>query len=300
MPMERVRRLSLSIALTAMVMCMCVPLCRAEAGREDAQTYYTLGKAYYEQGRYKEAEELFQKSLDILAREQGKKKPEADMKPAEVADGREQAARQEEGASTTAVRAGQQIPEYVIGDDDELRITVWQNADLDQDCVVRPDGRISFPLVGDIVAKGLTLSQLKQEIAQRLKEFVRQPQVSIAIKKMGGSKIVILGEVAKPGIYNVSGAKTVFEAIAMAGGQTQHAVLASVVIIRDVLRKPQAKRVNLVRMMNGRNLGPDLMLRPEDVVFVPKKFIADLGYFLGQVVQPIAQGAYVHHELKDW
>src|SRR5215467_11629704 len=92
-------------------------------------------------------------------------------------------------------------PEYFIGPEDVLNITVWRNVDLSREVTVRPDGRISLPLIGDITAVGKTPAQLSEDISSKLKEYKENPQVSIVIKEVNSYAIYVLGEVAKPGKY---------------------------------------------------------------------------------------------------
>lgn len=252
---------------------------------QEARDHYRLGNVYYQQGKYKEAQDEYQRAMDLMKR-----------MPRETATVLE-------GETVPAAPARQDSigSEYVIGDDDELKITVWQNPDLDSEVVVRPDGRISFPLIGDLIAKGQTISQLCDTITLRLSEFVRNPQINISIKKMGGSRIIILGEVGKPGIYTVTRAKTVFEAIVLAGGPSPHAVLSSVIVIRNVLTsQPQAQRLNLVKLFQNKNMSQNFVLQPEDVIFIPRRFIADVNYFVSQIIDPIAKGVFMGKEIRDW
>jgi polysaccharide export outer membrane protein len=182
-----------------------------------------------------------------------------------------------------------------------LKISVWQNPDLDQEVIVRPDGMISFPLIGDIDAKGLSITGLTRDITKRLSEFVKSPQVSVSLRKMGGSKVIILGEVMRPGVVSVTGAKTILEAIGQAGGFTRDAVPSSIVLIRGGLSQPQPQRLNLSKALEGRELATqNLALQSEDIIFVPKKFIADLSYFLGQILDPISKGVYTSSQLRSY
>jgi len=158
---------------------------------------------------------------------------------------------------------------------------------------VRPDGKVSFPLIGDVQAVGSTISQLDREITERLKEYVKSPEVSISIKKLGGKKVILLGEVGKAGVYSVTGAHTLLEAIGLAGGFSKDAVPSSVVLIRGGFVHPKPRRLNLSRALAG-DLSQNIALQSEDIIFVPKKFIADLNYFLSQIIEPLAQGALVY------
>jgi polysaccharide export outer membrane protein len=183
--------------------------------------------------------------------------------------------------------------EYTISIGDVLYITVWQE-DLNQEVTVRPDGMISLTLVGDVQALGLTLPQLDTEITKRLQDYIRYPEVSVVLRKFGGQKVVVLGEVGFPGVYTtVSNKVTVLDAIALAGGFTQDAVVSSVIVIRGGLVNPKGIRLNLNlnRTLLKADLSQNLVLDSQDIVFVPKKFIADMNYVISQIIGPISSGA---------
>ncbi len=258
---------------------------QAQVDRDKAAEYYQQGNIFYQQGQYKEAQEEFEKALEILNNlektEPIKQEPLIESQVSPVANTNE----------------GQL--EYVIGEEDILFIAVWQNPDLTQEAIVRPDGKISFPLIGDILARGRTVSQLDQDITHRLKEYVRQPEVSVSIRKLGGNKVVVLGEVLKPGVYAVTGAKTMLEAISLAGGFTKDSVASSIILIRGGLQNPQAQRVDLSKAISG-NPRLNLALLSEDIVFVPKKFIANVNYFLEQLIGPLSKGAYATRDTYTW
>ena len=250
--------------------------------KEEAEKHYQIGNFYYQQGRYKEANEEFQKALDLLSQEE--------VVEEELVLPKEEALVLPEEPSV----------EYIIGEGDILSISVWQNPDLDQEAIVRPDGRISFSLVGDIQASGLSITQLDNELTERLKEYIKYPEVSISIRKLGGKKVIVLGQVRSPGVYSVSGARTILEAIGLAGGFTEHAISSSVVLIRGGFQTPEAKRINLTRAIDRGDISQNISLESEDIVFVPKKFIANLNYFLKQILDPISRGIYTAREIRDW
>ena len=254
--------------------------------KERAKEHYRLGQIYYEHGLYKEAEEEYKKALDILG-----KFPKEETKTETVLK------KEDVQKEPTVLKSSP--GEYTIGVGDVLSITVWENPDLDQEVIVRPDGMISFPLIDEVRAEGLTISQLDKVITEKLKQFIRYPDVSISLKSMGGERIIVLGEVASPGVYNLSGRKSVLEAIALAGGFTKDAVLNSVVIIRGGLRNPHAERIDLSRILH-KGEAKDIPLEAQDIVYVPKKFIANLNYFLKQILDPISRGIYTAKQFETW
>ncbi|MGE5196891.1 MAG: polysaccharide biosynthesis/export family protein [Deltaproteobacteria bacterium] len=243
--------------------------------KEKAREYYLRGNVYYQQGKYKEAEEQFQKAMNLLTE---KEKPQAKVEAAPVAE------------VTPSL-------EYTIGEEDTLQISVWQNPDLNQEVVVRPDGKISFPLIGDVQATGLTISELDRQMTEQLKEYIKYPEVSISIKKLGGKKVIVLGEVANPGVYSVTGMRNILEAIGRAGGFTKDAVASSVILIRGGFTNPQANRINLAKALTG-DMRQTAQLQSEDIIFVPKKFIANVNYFLNQILDPLSKGVYTATQLN--
>lgn len=264
----------------------------AQDTKEDAEVYYKLGQAYYEQGRYKEAEELFQKSVNILSRLREEEQP---ARPSE------RAAEEEKTSPVPAVKPRPALlrQEYLVGEEDVLQISVWQNPDLDSEVIVRPDGMISCPLIGDVPAEGQTITQLSAEIREKLAEYVREPQVSVSIRKIGGKRVIVLGQVTTPGIISAGGAMKVMDAIGLAGGFTRDAIPSSTVIIRGGFQGAKAQKLNLAKVFKG-DLKDNIPLQSQDIIFVPRKFISDLNYFLEQVLEPLARGAYVSKEVQAW
>jgi polysaccharide biosynthesis/export protein len=260
---------------------------------ELAREYYKQGNKYYEQGLFKEAQEEYNKAMDVIkggAVDQSvavKKAPEEKKQSAKV--------------TPAPVVSASGLTEYTIGDDDVLQISVWQNPDLDQAAIVRPDGKISVPLIGDVMARGHTITQLDAQLTSLLSEYVKAPEISISLQKIGGSKVILLGEISKAGVYSMSGQKTILEAIGMAGGFTKDAVPSSIILIRGGLVDPHASRINLSKALKGRDfIRQNVVLQAEDVIFVPKKFIADLNYFLSQITGPLSQGTYISKEYQSW
>ncbi|MEW6075261.1 MAG: polysaccharide biosynthesis/export family protein [Candidatus Omnitrophota bacterium] len=279
--------------------------------KEEIKQHYERGNALYEQGKFKEAQEEFDKALQLVGESRanassgtvdklgsGKKATiEATQKQAVRIDSIKKSTPAQKAASLD--KKAQKRPEYLIGPYDILQISVWQNKDLDQEVVVRPDGKISFPLVGDMDAEGSTITELDSALTEKLREYVRYPEVSISLKKLGGQKVIVLGEVSSPGVYGVSGTRTVLEAVGLAGGFTKDAVPSAAVLIRGGFTSPDAKRINLSRALKG-DLSQNLVLTADDIVFIPKKFIANLNYFLNQILDPVSRGVYISKEINTF
>ncbi|MFH1641160.1 MAG: polysaccharide biosynthesis/export family protein [Candidatus Omnitrophota bacterium] len=339
----------------------------AQENKEEAKASYLKGNDYFNQRRYREAEEQYIAALKLLMQKPKEspvqqQEPPTSREPLKAKAGGEYIIDQEDVLLVSAWQSpsSEAEGEFTIQNDDTLLISVWQNPDLDQETKVRPDGKISFPLVGDVVVKDMTIPQLRDSLTEKLKEFIRYPDVSVTIKelggakelsqevtvrpdgkisfplagdieakgltieqlrhnlkeslktqmrypdvsviikKLGGAKVIVLGEVGSPGVYSVSGARTILEAIGLAGGFTKDSVPSSTVLIREPFaEKPKAQRLNLSSALKG-DLSANVTLLSEDVVFVPKKFIANLNYFLNQILEPLSKGAYAAREFQGW
>jgi polysaccharide biosynthesis/export protein len=163
--------------------------------------------------------------------------------------------------------------DYIIGPEDVLDITVWKNADLSKTVQVRPDGRISLPLIGDVVAVSRTSAQLTEEIAIRLKSYMENPTVSIVVKEVNSYAIFVLGEVTKPGRYPLKSKTTLLQALTLASGLTPAASRNKIVIFRfakdgDPMMKIKASYDDIV-LRDG--TGQNIELKPGDTIVVPSE-----------------------------
>ncbi len=158
---------------------------------------------------------------------------------------------------------------YQIGPEDVLEISVWKEADLKKEVLVRPDGGISFPLIGEIHAMGKTEGQLQKEITERLNKFIPDPVVSVSIMKVAGNKIYVIGKVNKPGDYTTGRYVDVLQALSMAGGLTPFAAENSIKVLRKEGGKESVFRFRYSQVKNGENLQQNIQLKGGDVVVVP-------------------------------
>jgi polysaccharide export outer membrane protein len=159
--------------------------------------------------------------------------------------------------------------DYVIGPGDVLQVSVWKNEALSRVVPVRPDGKISMPLLHDIQASGLTAMQLRDKIANALGEFLPHPEVAVAITEVHSLRVSVLGEVQKPGVLELRGATTVLEALAMAGGFKDFASPSKISVIRSVNGQTKTIRFNYNRVVKGANGEDNFTLKPGDVIVVP-------------------------------
>lgn len=163
------------------------------------------------------------------------------------------------------------LPEdYVIGLEDILSINVWKEPELSvKEVVVRPDGKISVPLIGDIQASDLTPMQLQERITGRMKEYVAAPSVTIVVLRIGSRSVSIVGQVAKPGIYYLGSPMTVLELLARAGGIGPDAEEKKIAIVRNEGGKSVSYRFNYKDVSRGRKLEQNIELKNGDTVIVP-------------------------------
>jgi polysaccharide export outer membrane protein len=163
--------------------------------------------------------------------------------------------------------------DYIIGPEDVLEITVWRNADLSKLVAVRPDGRISLPLVGDVTAVGRTASQLAEDISIRLKEFKENPQVSIVVKEVNSYAVFVLGEVTKPGKYPLKTKTTLLQAITLAGGFTPVAARNKLVVFRfsEGSDKDVKIKASYDDIILRDSAGQNVVLKPGDTIVVPSE-----------------------------
>lgn len=162
--------------------------------------------------------------------------------------------------------------EYVIGVSDGLRITVWKNGDLSTSAIVRPDGTITMPLLGDLRAAGRTPGQLREEVRQRLAQYVKDESavVTVAVTDVNSYRFVVSGNVESPGVFTSKHYVTASEAIAMAGGPNRFASANETVIIRTGADRKQRKiPIRYDDIRSGSRPDMDLVIHPGDTVFVP-------------------------------
>jgi len=159
---------------------------------------------------------------------------------------------------------------YRIGSGDILNISTWKEEDFTLDQVlVRIDGKISFPLLGDVQASGMTPLQIKEEIETKLKDFVNDPIVTVTVAVPGSQKFYILGEVTNTGEYPIVKNLTVLQAFALAGGFTEWASKKEIILLRTVDGKDKILRVNYKNIVKGDDLSQNIKIKANDTIIVP-------------------------------
>jgi polysaccharide export outer membrane protein len=160
--------------------------------------------------------------------------------------------------------------EYIIGPEDVLEINVWKNADLSKTVIVRPDGMITLPLIGEVRAGGKTAGQLKEMISSRLEKYKDIPEVTVTVAQVNSYVIYVLGEVRNPGKYQVRSYTTVLQAVAQAGGFLEWAKKNGMVILRKTQNGLDQKiKVRYKDVLRDKGSKPDELLYPGDTLIVP-------------------------------
>jgi polysaccharide export outer membrane protein len=166
--------------------------------------------------------------------------------------------------------ASADMPEnYIIGKGDVLRVFVWRNEQLSSEVVVRPDGKVSLPLLQDLQADGLTVLQLKEEITRRFSEHINNPRVTVMVNQINSCKVSVLGKVTSPGVYPITGDTTLIEAISMAGGFTEWANKRKITVITHQGGKKKKVRVNYKKIISGKDPSQNIILKRGDTIIVP-------------------------------
>lgn len=155
--------------------------------------------------------------------------------------------------------------EYLIGPEDVLEISVWKNADLSRVVIVRPDGRISLPLIGDVQASGRTPDELRKAIVVKLQEYQEAVVVSVIVMEVNSYRIFMLGEIKLPGPYTLRRHTSILQAISLAGGFTEFASKNKIILIRAGERT----KVRFDNLVKGGGNDGDLVLKPGDTIFIP-------------------------------
>jgi polysaccharide export outer membrane protein len=172
------------------------------------------------------------------------------------------------GLLAAASAAGQEAG-YTVKPGDTLSISVWKEEALQGEVLVTPDGAFAFPLVGQIDARGKTVTDLQAIMTERLAKYISDPVVTVSVREIRGNKIYVIGQVNKPGEFVVNPRVDVMQALSMAGGTTPFASLGNIIILRREGGKQQPLRFDFTSVAKGRDLEQNIELRSGDVVVVP-------------------------------
>jgi polysaccharide biosynthesis/export protein len=164
----------------------------------------------------------------------------------------------------------QQAPDYTLNAGDTLDISVWKEEDISKkDVIVRPDGKFSFPLAGQVLARGRTVAEIEAEITTRLKRYIAEPVVSVSVKTLDGCRIYVIGQVSKAGSFVMNPRVNVLQALSLAGGMTPFAAVNDIIVLRGTGGSQNALPFHYGEVVKGRNLSQNVLLEAGDVVVVP-------------------------------
>ena len=171
-------------------------------------------------------------------------------------------------ADTGALPQAYGDSEFRLGPDDVIQVSIYQDKELESTVPVRPDGKISLPLIGEMTASGKTAPELQKEIAQRLKQYISDPNVTVVVKEVNSPKVSIIGEVKNPGMYKIKDRATLLDAIALAGGLTEYAKKSKILVIRaDSNGTLHQIKLNIDDQIKGRRVDLFYVL-PYDKIYI--------------------------------
>jgi polysaccharide export outer membrane protein len=172
-------------------------------------------------------------------------------------------------AAVVGAKPATDDPNYMIGAQDVLDISVWKEPEVSRVVPVRPDGKISLPLLNDVQAAGLTPSQLAAQLTESLKKFVANPQVTVIVTTINSQRVYLLGEVARPGAYPLLPGMTILQALSSGGGFTQFANTKKIYLLRKENGKQVKLPFNYKEVISGKNPEQNIPLKAGDTIVVP-------------------------------
>ncbi len=168
------------------------------------------------------------------------------------------------------------VTEFILGPGDSIDVSVWRHEDLNKEVQLDPYGNITYPLIGQIHATGLSVFALRDKLIEGLSKYLVDPQVDISITSVQSQKVYVLGEVQRPGIFVFQSQNSVLEAIAMAGGFGLDAQPGSVVLIRGGLKSSNAVTLDLKKAIKEGEMADNVAIEKGDIIYVPPMLIADI------------------------
>jgi polysaccharide biosynthesis/export protein len=161
------------------------------------------------------------------------------------------------------------LSDYILGPEDVIEVTVWKNEMLSKTLSIRPDGKISLPLIGDVQAADLTTSSLRESLKAKFKEFKENPEISVIVKEINSLSVYVLGEVMRPGKLVLRSETSLLQAITMSGGFTQFASTNNIVLLRRKGGSEIRKIIRYKDIISGKKPEDDVILRRGDTVVIP-------------------------------
>ena len=175
---------------------------------------------------------------------------------------------------------------YRLEAPDEIEISVIPQSELDRTVTIRPDGKISLPLIGDVFVEGMTSEELTDKLTEEFSKYAKNPSVAVIVTGFNSKKVYVIGEVFRQGAYPYTGTTSVFEAVEEAGSFTRRASLGRVILVRGDIEDPTVIDINLKEVVTKGAKEKDLHLQPGDIVYVPPNGFAKAGYAVEQVLFP--------------
>jgi len=181
---------------------------------------------------------------------------------------------------------GWDVRDYKIEFEDVLDISVWEIEKLKRTTVVRPDGKISFPLVGEVQAEGVTIEELRKELSKKLTRYIRNPQVSVTIKKFGGKRATVIRESGGGRVLRFTAPLQILEAVAMSGGYTTALNLKKIYVVRQPKTKNERTKIIVVdaqSLLRNGDVRENIYIQGKDIVFLARGWLSSVTNFRGQI-----------------
>lgn len=175
------------------------------------------------------------------------------------------------GSVLPASGAQAQAPanEYKLHAGDKIQVSVWKEEDLQRLIIVRPDGKFSFPLTGEVQAAGRSADAIRLDLESRLKKYIADPVVTVTVEEVGGNRMYVIGQVTRPGMFIMNPQVNVLQALSLAGGTTPFAKLDDIIIIRGTGAAQTSLPFRYSQVTDGKSLAQNILLESGDVVVVP-------------------------------
>lgn len=174
----------------------------------------------------------------------------------------------QDGAGQPAMAATDTAGDYLLGPADVIEVMVWGDQTLSRTVRIRPDGKISYPLVGEAMAAGRTIEDLRQELEKKIDEFVPKANVTVILTESASKRFYVLGKVGGPGVYPMYDAVNILQALTMAGGLGTFADEDSILILREEDGATTVLKFDYSKVVRGRDLEQNILLKSKDIVIV--------------------------------
>jgi len=189
--------------------------------------------------------------------------------PLRAAQEAPQAAASETGQTAAAQSPAESNGDYRVGSGDVVEVSVWREQEASGSVVVRPDGKISLPLVNDLYVRGMTPMEMQKVITEKLEPFINEPNVTVIVRQILSKKVYVIGQVGRPGAYQVTQPMTILQLLTEAGGLQPFAKEKDIYVLRTANGKQERFSFNYKDVLRGKNMQQNILLEPGDTVVVP-------------------------------